>query len=376
MLIGVPKEIKNNEFRVGLTPSSVQELVHRGHDVIVETNAGIGIGCTDKAFVRHGARIVQTAEDVFSQADMIVKVKEPQPQEYSLLREGQILFTYLHLAADRQQTQGLIDSKCTAIAYETVTSPRGTLPLLTPMSEVAGRMSIQAGAHGLQKGQGGKGVLLSGVPGVRPGRVVIIGGGVVGMNAARVAVGMGADVMVLDKSLPRLAELDTIFNGRLKTLYANMENIHNNVIIADLVVGAVLVPGAAAPKLVSTEQVKAMHDGSVLVDVAIDQGGCFETSRPTTHENPTYIEHGVVHYCVTNMPGAAARTSALALNNATLPYITAIANKGYKQALLDDEHLMNGLNVFQGHVTYEAVARDLEFDYVPPQDALQTTTAA
>ncbi len=376
MIIGVPKEVKNHEYRVGLTPPSVREIVHNGHEVVVQTTAGDGIGCADRDYEYHGAKIVSSAEQLFDTADMIVKVKEPQPQECKMLRPGQILFTYLHLAADKEQTQGLLDSGCIAIAYETVTSPTGALPLLTPMSEVAGRMSIQAGAHCLQKGEGGKGVLLGGVPGVPPGKVVIIGGGVVGMNAARMAVGLGAEVTLLDKSLPRLAVLDNLFDGRLKTLYANLENIEDSVIYADLVIGAVLVPGAAAPKLVTEAQVKAMHDGAVLVDVAIDQGGCFETSRPTTHDHPSYIEHGVVHYCVTNMPGAAARTSTYALNNATLPYAIALANKGYKQALLDDPYLLEGLNICKGHITYEAVARDLDCEYMPAKKALETKSAA
>lgn len=376
MIIGVPKEVKNHEYRVGLTPPSVREFVHKGHEVVVQTNAGEGIGCVDRDYEIHGAKIVSSAEQVFDTADMIIKVKEPQPQECKMLRPGQVLFTYLHLAADKEQTQALLDSGCVAIAYETVTSPTGALPLLTPMSEVAGRMSIQAGAHCLQKGQGGKGVLLSGVPGVPPGKVVIIGGGVVGMNAARMAVGMGAEVTIIDKSLARLAELDNLFKGRLKTLYANLETIEESVINADLVVGAVLVPGSAAPKLVSENQVKTMHAGAVLVDVAIDQGGCFETSRPTSHDHPSYIEHGVVHYCVTNMPGAAARTSTYALNNATLPYAMALANKGYKQALLDDAHLLGGLNICKGHVTYEAVARDLDYEYMSAKKALETKSAA
>lgn len=376
MIIGVPKEVKNHEYRVGLTPPSVRELVHKGHEVVVQTTAGDGIGCADRDYESHGAKIVSSAEQVYDTADMIIKVKEPQPQECKMLRPGQVLFTYLHLAADKEQTQALLDSGCIAIAYETVTSPTGSLPLLTPMSEVAGRMSIQAGAHCLQKGQGGKGVLLGGVPGIPPGKVVIIGGGVVGMNAARIAVGMGAEVTIIDKSLARLAELDNLFTGRLKTLYANLENIEESVIYADLVVGAVLVPGAAAPKLVSENQVKAMHAGAVLVDVAIDQGGCFETSRPTSHEHPSYIEHGIVHYCVTNMPGAAARTSTYALNNATLPYAMALANKGYKQALTDDPYLLQGLNIYKGHVTYEAVARDLDYEYMPAKQALETKSAA
>lgn len=371
MYIGIPKEIKNHEYRVGLTPSSVRELVHQGHHLVVETKAGDGIGCSDIDYQQAGAHIALTPEEIFEKAELIVKVKEPQIQECKMLRPGQTLFTYLHLAADREQTQALVDSGCVAIAYETVTSPRGGLPLLTPMSEVAGRMSIQAGAHNLEKGNGGRGILLGGVPGVRPGNVVIIGGGVVGVNAARMAAGMGASVTILDKSLTRLAELDHQFAGRVRTLYANMENIEQSVLQADLVVGAVLVPGASAPRLVTAEQVKRMRKGSVLVDVAIDQGGCFETSRPTTHADPTYIVDGVIHYCVTNMPGAAAQTSAYALNNATLPFVQALANKGIKKALMEDPYLLEGLNVCCGHVTYQAVARDLGYDFLPSGDALQ-----
>ena len=372
MRIGVPKEVKNNEFRVGLVPSSVRELTHLGHEVIVESHAGLGIGIGDLEYKAAGATIVRTPEDVFASCDMIIKVKEPQPSEYTLLRSGQILFTYLHLAADPKQTEGLVNSGCIAIAYETVTSPRGGLPLLMPMSEVAGRMSIQVGAHCLEKEKGGAGVLLGGVPGVKPGKVTIIGGGVVGTNAARIAVGMGANVTILDKSLLRLAELDMLFDGRLRTLYSTFETIEQCIIDSDLVVGAVLVPGATAPKLVTKDMLTKMRTGSVLVDVAIDQGGCFEMSRPTNFTHPTYIEEGIVHYCVTNMPGAVARTSTFALNHATLPYIIEIANNGYKQALLTDPHLMNGLNVYQGHITYEAVANDLGYTYKKPEPLLSS----
>lgn len=366
MLIGVPKEIKNHEYRVGLVPSSVRELTRLGHQVLIETKAGAGIGFSDEEYVRAGAEIAPTAKAIFDRAEMVVKVKEPQPVECAMLREGQILFTYLHLAPDPEQTTALVKSKCIAIAYETVTDERGGLPLLAPMSEVAGRMSAQVGAWMLEKGQGGSGILLGGVPGVEPAKVVVIGGGVVGTNAARMAIGMGADVTIVDRSLNRLKQLDDQFNSRLKTMYSTYETIEKLVTGADLVVGAVLVVGAAAPKLVTRDMVSKMRKGSVLVDVAIDQGGCFETSRPTTHADPFYDIDGVQHYCVTNMPGAVARTSAMALNNATQPFVLALANKGYKKALLEDKHLMNGLNVCKGHVTYEAVARDLGFAYTEP----------
>ncbi|HUX79332.1 MAG TPA: alanine dehydrogenase [Alphaproteobacteria bacterium] len=375
MRIGVPKEIKNHEYRVGLVPSSVRELIHNGHQVIVETNAGFGIGVSDEDYAEAGAMIAAKAEEVFEIADMIVKVKEPQPNECKLLRSGQILFTYLHLAADPEQTKDLVDSGCVAIAYETVTSPRGGLPLLMPMSEVAGRMSIQVGAHCLEKEKGGAGVLLGGVPGVKPAKVTIIGGGVVGTNAARMAMGLGAHVTIIDRSIYRLAELDMVFGSKLGTLYSTQETIEQCVVDSDLVIGAVLVPGAAAPKLVTEAMVKKMRKGSVLVDVAIDQGGCFETSRPTSFTHPTYIEHGVVHYCVTNMPGGVARTSAFALNNATLPFVLALAGKGYKKALLDDPYLMEGLNVYRGHITYEAVANDLGYAYSDPKSLLRNKAA-
>jgi len=370
MLVGVPKEIKVMENRVGLTPTSVRELVAHGHEVIVETGAGVGIGMFDSDYQSAGASIVGAAEEVFQRAEMVVKVKEPQPKECAMLREGQVLFTYLHLAPDPSQTEGLVKSGCIAIAYETVTGPGNTLPLLQPMSEVAGRMSVQAGAHCLEKAQGGRGVLLGGVPGVEAATVAVVGGGVVGTNAIRMAMGMEAKVTVLDRSIQRLRELDFQFGCRLNTLYASVEAVEKLVLEADLVIGAVLVPGAAAPKLVSRELVGRMKPGSVLVDVAIDQGGCFATSRPTTHTEPTYVVDEVVHYCVANMPGAVARTSTLALNNATLPFTVALADKGFKKALLDDQHLLNGLNVYQGRVTYEAVARDLGYDYLPAREAL------
>ena len=370
MLVGVPREIKTLEFRVGLTTGSAEELVHHGHQVIVETGAGEGVGLTDDLYRAAGAEIVDTAAEIFARADMVVKVKEPQPDECRMLREGQVLFTYLHLAPDPEQTRLLRESGCIAIAYETVTDARGHLPLLSPMSEVAGRMSIQAGAHALEKHKGGSGMLLGGVPGVEAARVVVIGGGVVGTNAIRMAMGMEAHVTVVDRSLDRLKELDFQFGCMLNTIYSTREALWKYVTGADLVIGAVLVPGAAAPKLVTREMLREMRPGSVVVDVAIDQGGCFETSRPTTHLEPTYVEEGVVHYCVANMPGGVARTSTFALNNATLPFTLALADKGYKQALLDDPHLMNGLNVHKGDITYRAVAEVLGYDYVPAADAL------
>mgnify|MGYP003385248554 CR=1 FL=1 len=355
MIIGVPKEIKNHEYRVGLTPASVKEYILNGHQVLVETNAGLGIGFTDEQYKAAGASICGTAQEVFQSADMIIKVKEPQPNECKMLREGQILFTYLHLAPDQVQTQGLIASGATCIAYETVTDSTGALPLLAPMSEVAGRMSIQAGAHHLEKAQGGSGTLLSGVPGVEPGKVLILGGGVVGTNAAKMAIGMGAEVTILDRSLPRLRQLDDLFNGKVKTVYSTVDAVEAHSKEADLIIGAVLIPGATAPKLINKDHLRCMKSGSVLVDVAIDQGGCFETSKATTHQTPTYIIDEVVHYCVANMPGAVARTATIALNNATLPFGLAIANKGVVRALLDDEHLLNGLNIHKSKVTYKAV---------------------
>jgi alanine dehydrogenase len=368
MIIGIPKEIKNEEYRVGLTPYNARELVRNGHKVIVEHDAGAGIGFSDEHYHEQGVEIVGNAADVYAQADMIVKVKEPQPAEYKLIREGQVLFTYLHLAPDLKQTEALMSSGCVAIAYETVTDHRGGLPLLTPMSQVAGRLSIQAGAHCLEKRQGGSGVLLGGVPGVDPGKVVVIGGGVVGTNAVRMAMGKEAIVSVLDTSLHRLQELDFEFGGRLRTLYASASNVEECVADADLVVGAVLIPGKHAPRIVTRDMLKTMRPGSVVADVAIDQGGCMETSHATTHTDPTYVEEDIVHYCVSNMPGAVPRTSTLALNNATLPFVLNLANKGYKKALHDDAHLLNGLNVCEGYVTYKAVASHLEKEYKPAKD--------
>jgi len=374
MLIGVPKEIKNHEYRVGLTPSGVRELVAHGHKVLVQTQAGLAIGFTDEQYIQSGASIASSAEEVFSKSEMIVKVKEPQAVECRMLRPGQILFTYLHLAPDPEQTKLLTESGAIAIAYETVTDERGGLPLLAPMSEVAGRMAIQAGAHALEKAQGGRGVLLGGVPGVAPARVVVIGGGVVGLNAARMAAGLGADVTILDKSLPRLKEIDMVFGGRIKTLVSNTANIDESIREADMVVGAVLIPGAAAPKLVTRAMLGNMKPGAVLVDVAIDQGGCFETSRATTHQDPIYVVDGIVHYCVANMPGGVARTSTQALNNATLPFTLELADKGWRQALLDNAHLRNGLNVCHGKITYRAVAQDLGYPYIDPVEAIKAVS--
>jgi alanine dehydrogenase len=370
MLIGVPKEIKNREYRVGLTPASVSELIANGHRVIVQKDAALEIGFTDDMYRATGAEIINTAADIFAKADLIVKVKEPQAEECKMLREGQILFTYLHLAPDPAQTQGLMQSGAIAIAYETVTDDFGGLPLLAPMSEVAGRMSIQAGAHALEMSQGGCGMLLGGVPGVAPAKVTIIGGGVVGTNAARMAVGLGADVTILDRSTRRMQELDDIFQGRVKTLFSTGAAVEECVLASDLVIGAVLIPGAAAPKLVTRDMISRMKRGAVLVDVAIDQGGCFETSHATTHENPTYIVDDVVHYCVANMPGGVARTSTLALNNVTLRHALAIANKGWKQALADDRHLLAGLNVFEGKITCEAVALHQNLPYMPAREVV------
>ncbi len=369
MLIGVPKEIKNHEYRVGLTPGSVRELVRYGHQVTIETNAGAGIGMSDEEYTRVGA-VIGCAEQIYSDCDMIVKVKEPQHHECKMLRDNQILFTYLHLAPDPEQTRLLLDSGVIAIAYETVTGPNNTLPLLAPMSEVAGRLSIQAGAHSLEKAQGGAGVLLGGVPGVAPAKVLVIGGGVVGDNAAYMARGMGAEVTILDRSLPRLRELDSEYGGRVKCVYSTVETIEEYALAADMVVGAVLVPGAAAPKLLSRDIIARMKKGSVVVDVAIDQGGCFETSKPTTHQDPTYVVDGIVHYCVANMPGAVARTSTLALNNATLPFVLSLAGKGCKKALLTDQDLRNGLNVYRGQITHKAVALDLNYEYRPATEVL------
>jgi alanine dehydrogenase len=365
MRIGVPKEIKNNEFRVGMTPSSVAELVAAGHELFVEAHAGEGIDCPDSAYQKAGATILPTEADVFKSSDMIVKVKEPQPQEIALLEPRHILFTYLHLAADKPQTLGLIESGATCIAYETVTANNGSLPLLKPMSEVAGRMSVQVGAHYLEKEQGGRGVLLGGVPGVAPATVAILGGGVAGVNAAQMAVGMRADVTIYDINMERLAELDMFFSSQIKTAYASRAAIANAVEKAELVIGAVLVPGAAAPKLVTRDMLKTMKRGSVLVDIAIDQGGCFETSHATTHADPVYEVDGVIHYCVANMPGAVARTSAFALNNVTLPYVLKIANLGAEEAMRRDAHLANGLNVSGGKVRHQAVAEALDLPYEP-----------
>jgi len=372
MRVGVPKEIKNNEFRVGLVPASVRELVHHGHDVYVETNAGIGIGMSDERYEAVGAKILQDAKSVFETAEMIVKVKEPQAVERAMLTPDHTLFTYLHLAPDAPQTEELVKSGATCIAYETVTDRKGRLPLLAPMSEVAGRLSIQAGCWALEKAHGGSGVLIGGVPGVEPAKVMIIGGGTVGFNAAQMAVGMGADVTVLDRDIDVLRHIDATFDARVLTVYSNRDAIERHLKTADLVVGGVLIPGAAAPKLVTREHLSLMRPGSVLVDVAIDQGGCFETSKATTHAEPIYEVDGIVHYCVANMPGAVPRTSTFALNNATLPFALALADKGAKQAMLDDPHLLEGLNVHRGMVTYDDVARDLGYDYVPALKALET----
>jgi len=370
MLIGVPKEIKNHEYRVGLTPAVVRELSNNGHDVIVEHNCGLGIGIENAQYEAAGAKVIDTAAEIFSQAEMIVKVKEPQAQECKMLREGQLLFTYLHLAPDPEQTRLLVESGATCIAYETVTDTNNGLPLLAPMSEVAGRMAIQEAAVCLEKSKQGSGVLLGGVPGVEPAKVVVIGGGVVGLNAARMAIGLGADVTILDRSISRLKHIDEVFGGRIKTLFSTTDTIENQIKTADAVIGAVLVPGAAAPKLISREMLGLMKKGSVLVDVAIDQGGCFETSKATTHEKPSYIVDGIIHYCVANMPGGVARTSTFALNNATMPFVMTLANKGYKKALMEDVNLRNGLNVHHGMVTVEAVAEELGYNYIDAVSAL------
>lgn len=371
MIIGIPKEIKNNEFRVGLTPSSVQECVTHGHTVLVQTNAGIGINATDDDYRNVGAKIIESASDIFAKADMIVKVKEPQAVERAMLREGQILFTYLHLAPDPEQTADLIKSGAICVAYETVTSPLGGLPLLAPMSKVAGRLSIQAGAHCLEQPQGGLGMLLGGVPGVQPAKVVILGAGIVGTHAASIAVGMGADVWVLDNNVHTLEQHWRDFGSNTKGIFSTKSALEEHVLDADLVIGGVLIPGAEAPKLVTREMIASMKKGSVIVDVAIDQGGCFETSRATTHAEPTYIVDDVVHYCVANMPGAVPKTSTYALNNATLPFALNIADKGVSQALKDDPYLCKGLNVHSGKLTYKEVADELGYDYVPAQDMLR-----
>ena len=366
MLIGVPKEIKVHEYRVGMTPSSVREAVAHGHRVLVETQAGAGIGAADDDYRKAGAEIAATAAEVFARAEMIVKVKEPQAVERKLLRDGQVLFTYLHLAPDPEQAHDLIASGAICIAYETVTSPAGGLPLLAPMSEVAGRLAVQAGARCLEKSAGGMGTLLGGVPGVAPARVVILGAGVVGTNAAQMAVGSGAQVVVIDRSADALRRIDAMFNGRAMTIFSNQDNVEREVLRADVVISGVLIPGAAAPKLITRRMVSKMKPGSVIVDVAIDQGGSCETSRPTTHAEPTYVIDGVVHYMVANMPGAVPRTSTYALNNATLPFTLALADKGWRRALADDPHLKNGLNVAAGKVTYKAVAKALGLQYTPP----------
>lgn len=370
MKIGIPKEIKMNESRVGLTPDSVRELHDNGHELYVETNAGKEIGCFDADYEASGAKILPDAKSVFDIADMIVKVKEPQPNECKMLSKGQILFTYLHLAADKKQAELLRASECTAIAYETVTDNFGGLPLLAPMSEVAGRFSIQAGARCLERPQGGSGILLGGVPGVDKGRVVIIGGGVVGTNAAVMALGKGAHVTILDKSHRRLSELSLEFRDTLDTIYASNANIERYVLDADLVVGAVLIPGDSAPKLVKKSWFSKMRPGSVLVDVAIDQGGCFETSKPTTHQDPTYVVDDIIHYCVANMPGAVPRTSAFALNNVTVPHVISIANLGLTGALNHDPHLVGGVNVCEGKITHQAVAKALDLEFTPPEQVL------
>ncbi|MFY0623684.1 MAG: alanine dehydrogenase [Pelagimonas sp.] len=372
MKIGCPTEIKPQEFRVGMTPNAAQEAVAHGHEVFIQAGAGMGAGFDDATYEAAGAKIIATAEEIFATADMIVKVKEPQAVERKMLREGQLLFTYLHLAPDPEQTKDLLESGCTAIAYETVTDDRGGLPLLAPMSEVAGRLAPQVGSWTLQKANGGRGVLMGGVPGVGPAKVVVIGGGVVGTHAAKIAAGMGADVTILDRSLPRLKYLDDVFGRDFKNQYSTAGATAELIKDADMVIGAVLIPGAEAPKLVSRAQLSTMKPGAVLVDVAIDQGGCFETSRATTHADPIYEVDGVMHYCVANMPGAVARTSTIALGNATMPFMLALADKGWKQACADDPHLLNGLNVHAGKLTYYAVGKALGIDVISPQLALKS----
>jgi len=371
MKIGCPTEIKPQEFRVGMTPDAAREAIAHGHDVLIQSGAGNGAGFTDEDYIAAGAAIIGTAAEVFEKSDMIVKVKEPQAGERKMLREGQLLFTYLHLAPDPEQTKDLMDSGCTAIAYETVTDANGGLPLLAPMSEVAGRLAPQVGSWTLQKANGGRGVLMGGVPGVAPAKVVVIGGGVVGTHAAKIAAGMGADVTVLDRSLPRLRYLDDVYGGAFKNQYSTAGATAELVREADMVIGAVLIPGAAAPKLVTRAQLSEMKPGAALVDVAIDQGGCFETSRATTHADPIYEVDGIMHYCVANMPGAVARTSTQALGNATLPFLLNLANKGWKQACEDDPHLLNGLNVHAGQLTYYAVGKALGIDVISPALALK-----
>ncbi len=371
MIIGIPKEIKNHEYRVGLTPNSVHGCIAHGHRVLVQNNAGMGIGATDTDYKNVGAEIVPSASDIFAKAEMIIKVKEPQAEERAMLREGQILYTYLHLAPDPEQTADLIKSGAICVAYETVTSPLGGLPLLAPMSKVAGRLSIQAGAHCLEQPQGGLGVLLGGVPGVAPAKVVILGAGIVGTHAAHIAVGMGAEVFMFDNNPDTLEAHWRHFGNQTQSIFSTASALQAHVLDADLVIGGVLIPGAAAPKLISRQMIGSMKAGAVVVDVAIDQGGCFETSKVTNYDDPTYIVDDVVHYCVANMPGAVPRTSTYALNNSTLPFALNIADKGIKQALLDDPHLRHGLNVHSGRVTYEQVAKDLSYDYVPAEECLK-----
>ena len=370
MIVGLPKEIKDNEYRVGLTPAGVRALTDAGHAVVVERNAGSGSGFEDNLYERAGARIIESADEIWAQAEMIVKVKEPIEAEYHRMRGGQLLFTYLHLAPDKTLTEELLKRKVTGIAYETITDRRGGLPLLTPMSEVAGRMAIQVGAHYLEKMSGGRGILLGGVPGVPAARVVIIGGGVVGTNAAKIAVGMGAHVTIIDNNLDRLRELDDIFLSKISTLASSAYMIHDAICEADLIVGAVLVPGAAAPRLVTRSMLKDVPNGAVIVDVAVDQGGCIETTHPTTHSDPTYYVEGVLHYCVANMPGAVPRTSTFALTNATLPYAVKLANKGFMKAITSDEGLKAGVNTYAGHCTYKAVASAQELKYTPLDDLI------
>ena len=366
MKIGVPKEIKNHEYRVGLNPASAKELLLHGHEVAIEAGAAAGIGVSDEVYADMGVKVVESAESIFAESDMVVKVKEPQLNECAQLSQGQVLFTYLHLAPDSKQTTALLESGVTAIAYETVTGPDNSLPLLAPMSEVAGRLSAQAGAHCLERAQGGCGVLMGGVPGTEPAKVLVIGGGVVGQNAAYIARGMGANVTIADRSIPRLRELDVEFSGSVNCIYSTQEALEKYSAAADLVIGAVLVPGASTPKLVTRKMISSMKAGSVVVDVAIDQGGCFETSKATTHEDPTFAVDDVVHYCVANMPGAVPLTSTYALNNATLPFTLAIANQGWQKAMRDDAHLLNGLNVHQGHLTYKQVAIAQGLEYTDP----------
>jgi len=370
MIIGVPQEVKNNEFRVGLTPGNVSGLCKQGHSVLVQRGAGAQIGLSDESYRTAGATLINSAAEVYGKSEMIIKVKEPQPQECAMLREEQILFTYLHLAPDPAQTQALINSGASCIAYETVTSINGALPLLAPMSEVAGRMSIQAAASHLEKIHGGLGVLMAGVPGVAPAKVVILGGGVVGRNALQMAVGMGADVCIFDRDIERLRQIDALYGNRVRTFYSDPLSVEREVCAADAIIGAVLLPGAAAPKLVTHEMVGKMRSGSVVVDVAIDQGGCFETSKPTTHADPTFLVDGVIHYCVANMPGAVARTSTFALTNATYPFVEMLANRGVMQALSMNHHLRDGLSVHRGMLTSEPVAQAQRLDYVPAEELM------